>query len=111
MSGNNSSLTGRLFVGNGMAGTVVIDSQARLGTSPASFTPDQLTLNRGTVQTSTTFSLNDPNRGILLDVSGGTFSVAAGTTLTLAGTLSSPVTAAGIVVGSLTKTGAGTHGF
>jgi len=108
LSGNDSSLTGKLFVGNGQPGAVVIDSQARLGASPAVFTADQLTLNRGTVQTTTTFSLNDPNRGILLAVSGGTFNVAAGTTLTLASTLSSPVTASSIIEGSLTKTGAGT---
>ena len=72
LSGNNSAFTGKLFVGNGQPGTVSIDSQARLGASPAMFTADQLTLNRGTVQTTTTFTLNDPNRGILLAVSGGT---------------------------------------
>ena len=108
LSGNNSSYTGKLFLGNGQPGAVVIDSQARLGASPAVFTADQLTLNRGTVQTTTTFSLNDPNRGILFAVSGGTFNVAAGTTLTLASTLSSPATASSIVEGSLTKTGGGT---
>jgi len=108
LSGANGSFTGKLFVGNGQAGTVVIDSPARLGAGPAVFTADLLTLNRGTVQTTTTFSLNDPSRGILLGVSGGTFNVASGTTLTLASTLSSPVTASSIVEGSLTKTGAGT---
>jgi autotransporter-associated beta strand protein len=108
LSGANGSFTGKLLVGNGQPGTVVIDSQARLGASPANFTSDQLTLNRGTVQTTATFSLNDPNRGILLAVSGGTFNVASGTTLTLASTLSSPVTASGIVEGSLTKAGPGT---
>jgi autotransporter-associated beta strand protein len=108
LSGANGSFTGKLFVGNGQPGTVVIDSPARLGASPAAFTADQLTLNRGTLQTTATFSLNDPNRGILIAVSGGTFSVASGTTLTLACTLSSPATAANIVEGSITKTGLGT---
>jgi autotransporter-associated beta strand protein len=108
LSGNNSSFSGKLLVGNGQPGAIVIDSQARLGASPTNFISDQLTLNRGTVQTTTTMSLNDTNRGILLAVSGGTFNVASGTTLTLASTLSSPVTASSIVEGSLTKTGAGT---
>ena len=108
LSGANGSFTGKLFVGNGQPGAVVIDSQARLGASPAAFTADQLTLNRGTLQTTATLSLNDPNRGILIAVSGGMFNVASGTTLTLAGTLSSPATAANIVEGSITKTGLGT---
>jgi autotransporter-associated beta strand protein len=108
LSGASTSLTGKLFVGNGQPGTIVIDSQARLGASPPAFISDQLTLNRGTVQTTTSFSLNDTNRGILLAVSGGTFNVASGTTLTLSSTLSSTVTASGIVVGSLTKAGPGT---
>jgi len=107
LSGNNGSYTGKLFIGNGQAGTVAIDSQARLGASPTNFTANQLTLNRGTLQTTATFSLNDTNRGILLDVSGGSFNVAAGTTLTLASTLSSPVMPANVVAGSLTKAGAG----
>jgi fibronectin-binding autotransporter adhesin len=108
LSGANSAFTGKMMIGNGMAGTLVIDSPARLGASPTNFIAGQLTLNRGTLQTTTTMSLDDTNRGILLDVSGGTFNVASGTTLTLASALSSPVTASSIVVGSLTKTGAGT---
>ncbi len=108
LSGNNSSFTGKLLVGNGQPGAIAIDSQARLGASPAAFIADLLTLNRGTVQTTTTFALNDLNRGILIAVSGGTFNVASGTTLTLSSTLSSPVTAPGIVEGSLTKAGGGT---
>jgi len=107
LSGNNGSFTGKLLVGNGQPGAIVIDSQARLGASPSNFIRDLLDLNRGTVQTTTTMTLNDTNRGILLDVSGGTFNVTSGT-LTLSSTLSSPATASGIVVGSLTKAGPGT---
>ena len=108
LAGANSAFTGKILIGNGMAGTVVIDSQARLGTSPTVFTADQVTFNRGTLQTTATLALNDTKRGFLMDVSGGTFNVAAGTTLTLANTLSSPPATASFVAGSLTKTGAGT---
>ncbi len=108
LSGANTSFTGKVYIGTGAAGTVVINSQARLGASPAVFTPDQLVLNRGTLQTTATTALDDPNRGILLDVSGGTFNVASGTTLTLASVLSTPATPANVVVGALTKSGAGT---
>ena len=108
LSGTNSGYTGRIYVGNGMAGAVVIDSLARLGASPTNYVYNQLTLNRGTLQTTATFSFSDTNRGILLDVSGGTFSVAMNTTLTVGSTLSSPATASTIVEGSLTKTSAGT---
>jgi autotransporter-associated beta strand protein len=108
LAGNNSAYTGKLCVGNGMPGGLVIDSQARLGASPAVFTADQLDLNRGALQTTASFALDDVNRGITLDVSGGIFNVASGTTLTLSSTLSSPPTASGVIVGSLTKTGFGT---
>ncbi|TAK98263.1 MAG: hypothetical protein EPO07_12245 [Verrucomicrobia bacterium] len=108
LSGNNSNFLGKTFLGNGWYGAVAIDSPSRLGPSPASFTSDHLTMNRGTLLTTTTMTLSNDNRGILLDVSGGTFNVASGTTLTLASTLSSPVTAANIVVGGLTKAGLGT---
>jgi autotransporter-associated beta strand protein len=108
LSGNNSAFNGRTFIGNGVAGTVAIDNEARLGPAPAGFTADHLALNRGTLVTTATMTLGDTNRGILLDVSGGTFNVAPGTTLTLAGTMSSPDIAANVVAGALTKTGTGT---
>ncbi len=107
LAGTNTGFTGRMYVGNGQAGIIAIDSLARLGASPTNFFSNQLTLNRGTVQTTATMSLNDTNRGILIDVSGGTFNVASGTTLTVSSALSSPVTASGIIVGSLAKAGAG----
>jgi len=106
--GNNNGYRGRIYIGNGAAGTLAINTQARLGASPAVFTPDQLVLNRGTLQTTATMALDDPNRGILLDTSGGTFDVAGGTTLTLASVLSSPATPANVVAGALTKVGGGT---
>ncbi len=108
LSGNNSAFTGKTRIGNGAAGTLVIDSEARLGPLPATFTADQLTMNRGTLVTTTTMTFSNSNRGILLDVSGGRFNVAAGTTLTLAGVLSSPAMAGNAVGGSIGKTGSGT---
>jgi autotransporter-associated beta strand protein len=107
LSGINSSFTGKTFVGNGMAGTLVINSQAQLGANPASFSASQLDINRGTLQTTATFSINDANRGITIDVSGATFNVNPGTTLTLASPLASPATASGVIVGTITKTGSG----
>lgn len=107
LGGNNSAFTGKISVGDGMPGVIAINSQARLGAGPSAYVADQLDLNRGTVQTTATMSLDDPNRGIMLDVSGGTFNVASGTTLTLVSRLSSPATASSIVEGSLTKAGGG----
>lgn len=108
LSGSNTGFSGRIYIGNGAAGTLAINSQARLGSLPTTFVPDQLVMNRGTLQTTTTMALDEPNRGILIDVSGGTFNVASGTTLTIASVLSSPVGAGNAVVGAITKSGAGT---
>lgn len=108
LSGNNSNLLGKTLIGNGVVGAVQIDAESRLGPAPASFTADQLTLNRGTLVTTTTMTLSNTTRGILLDVSGGTFNVAPGTTLTLAGKLSSPSLGANVIAGSLGKAGSGT---
>ncbi|MDR3458111.1 MAG: autotransporter-associated beta strand repeat-containing protein [Verrucomicrobiae bacterium] len=108
LSGSNTGLTGKLLIGNGVAGAVQIDTESRLGPAPAAFTSDQLAFNRGTLVTTATMTLSNSNRGILLDVSGGTFNVASGTTLTLASTLSSPVTPGNVVAGALTKAGPGT---
>jgi autotransporter-associated beta strand protein len=116
LSGANSAFNGPVSVGNGSATTgqvgttVAIDSQARLGVAPTNYTANQLDLNRGTLQTTATFSLNDTNRGILLDISGGTFDVASGTTLTVSSPLTSPAVPTGytVVAGALTKADSGT---
>ena len=109
LAGNNSNFSGRALIGNGWFGSVTIDSPARLGPPPSAFTGDHLAFNRGTLVTTATMTLSNDNRGILFDVSGGTFNVASGTTLTVASTLSSPATdSASIIVGGLTKTGPGT---
>ncbi|MEY3897750.1 MAG: hypothetical protein RLZZ214_3271, partial [Verrucomicrobiota bacterium] len=108
LSGSNTAFAGKTLVGDGNAGTLILAAEAPLGPNPATVVSDQLTLNRGTLQTTATMALDDSNRGILLDVSGGTFNVAAGTTLTVACPLSSPVTAANIISGALRKSGPGT---
>ena len=100
--------TGRVLIGNGAPGTVAISSPAQLGAVPATFTFDQVTLNRGTLTTTATMTLNDANRGILLERGGGTFNVASGTTLTLGGTVSTPTITSSFAGGALIKTGGGT---
>lgn len=90
LSGANNAYTGRTLVGDGRFGTLVIDSEARLGANPAAFTADQLTLNRGILRTTQTMAIDDANRGVRVDVSAAVFQPAAGTTLTLAVPLSSP---------------------
>jgi len=90
LGGSNGAFTGKLIVGDGRFGTLVIDSEARLGANPASFTADQLTLNRGVLRTTQTLTIDDTNRGIRVDVSAALLRPAAGTTLTLAVPLSSP---------------------
>ena len=110
LTGNNANFTGQTILGfgAGAAGGLTIDSEARLGPNPATFTTNQLAMNRGTLTTTTTMSLSNPNRGILLDVNGGGFNVASGTTLTLGCQLFSPGLAGGATAGNLNKGGAGT---
>jgi len=109
LTGNNTNHTGRTQVGfgEGASGGLTIDSEARLGTNPASLTTNQLDLNRGTVATITTMTIGNPNRGVMLDISGGGFNVASGTTLTLSSPLYSPSLAGGATAGNLNKGGAG----
>jgi len=107
LSGNNSSFTGKTLIGTGLAGALTIDSEARLGAAPAALVSDQLALNRGTLYTTNTMVFQ-PTRGVLFNVDGGTIDVANGTTLTISGPISSPVTASNIVVSSLHKADGGT---
>ena len=110
LTGNNSSFAGQIIIGYGAgaAGGLTIDSEARLGANPATFTYNQLAMNRGTLTTTATMTLSNANRGILLDVNGGGFNVASGTTLTLLCPLFSPTIAGGATGGNLNKSGAGT---
>ncbi|MEK7781778.1 MAG: autotransporter-associated beta strand repeat-containing protein, partial [Verrucomicrobiota bacterium] len=96
MSGNNAAFTGKTKVGDGRFSGLSIDSEARLGANPATFTADQLTLNRGILY-SGTMTIDDANRGIRIGVSAGLFSVSPGTTTTIAVPLSSAASGNSIV--------------
>jgi autotransporter-associated beta strand protein len=110
LAGNNTNFIGQTVVGfgAGAAGGVTIDSEARLGANPLTLVSNQLSLNRGTITTTTTLTLSNANRGILFDVNGGGFNVPTNTTLTLLSPLFSPVMPGGATGGNLNKAGAGT---
>lgn len=92
-----NTYTGKTILGSG---TLVLAQLASLGTAPATATPDQLTLNGGTLESTATFAIDDANRGVTVGSAGGTISPDAATTLTI----SEPITGSG----TLTKAGAGT---
>jgi autotransporter-associated beta strand protein len=91
------------------SGTLAIADESLLGNNPASSVADQLTLNGGTLGSTTTLAINDSNRGISLGASGGTFSPDASSTLTLA----NRVTGTGPLIvngaGTLTLSGANNY--
>ncbi|MDP1587062.1 MAG: autotransporter-associated beta strand repeat-containing protein [Prosthecobacter sp.] len=93
LSGANT-YTGRTIIN---AGTIAINAENRLGSNPAAFAADQLTLNGGTLQSSATFAIDDVNRGITLGAGGGTFNTNASTTLTVSSVIAGS--------GNLTKSG------
>ena len=103
LGGANSAYTGKITVGDGRFGTLVIDSEARLGANPAAFTADQLTFNRGILRTTQTMTIDDANRGIRVGVSAALFQPAAGTVLTVAVPLSSPAAGATLQTAPLTS--------
>ncbi len=81
------------------AGVLSIAADSGLGTAPGAATPAQLTLNDGTLATTTDMTLAS-TRGLSLGASGGTLDVAASTTLSYDGSIAG--------AGSLTKAGTGT---
>lgn len=96
-SGNNASFSGKTVVGDGRFSGISIDSEARLGANPATFTADQLTLNRGVFYSNTNLTIDDSNRGIRIGESAALFNVAPGTTLTIAVPTSGPSSGANIL--------------
>lgn len=119
-SGNNASFTGKTVVGDGRFSGISIDSEARLGANPATFTADQLTLNRGVFYSNANLTIDDTNRGIRIGESAALFNVAPGTTLTIAVPTSGPSSGANIltapqfpnpVSGMLIKENTGTLSF
>lgn len=79
-------------------GTLAISADNQLDTAPASVTPGSIIFNGGTLNTTTTFTLN-ANRGIAM-TGNGTINVDGSTTLTYNGIIDG--------AGNLTKSGAGT---
>ena len=108
LTGNNTNFTGKMRIGNGIIGNLVISSEAQLGGNPSTFTPDQLTLNRGWLYTTTTFTISNSNRGIQIGMNDGLINVAVGTTLTLGCPVTSPAFGSGVVGGVLLKQNSGT---
>ena len=91
--------TGKTLVTGGI---LYIDREWSLGGNPTEYTPDQLTLDGGTLQINNNliFGANNPNSGIYIGSAGGTFLTDNGV-----------VAEAGCAIdgtGSLTKTGPGT---
>lgn len=84
LGGTNSAFTGKLLVGDGRFSGLSIHAEERLGANPATFTADQLTLNRGILHATANVTLDDANRGVRIGASAGIFNVAPGTTLTVA---------------------------
>src|SRR6185369_10869404 len=84
-------------------GTLKISDEGCLGVNPPAFAAGELTLNGGALETTTTMSLDDPNRGITVGAAGGTFNVDNGTVLSISG--ANIISGTG---GTLIKAGAGT---
>ncbi len=80
-----------------MGGTTWIDSEANLGTNPATLNTNQLVLNGGTLRSTGNVSISNTNRGITLGTNGGSFGSASGT---YTFTINTPIGGSG----SLTKT-------
>src|SRR5688572_475694 len=89
-------------------GTVSVASDANLGATPASATPNRIVLNSGALRTTTSFTLN-ANRGI--GVGNGTIDVPVGRTLSYGGVIAN--NGAGnlskLSFGGLTLSGANTY--
>jgi len=80
-----------------LGGTAWIDGEANLGPNPATLNTNQLLLNGGTLRSTGTASISNPNRGITLGTNGGSFGSASGVyTLTINNSIGGS--------GSLTKT-------
>lgn len=119
LSGNNSAFTGKIIVS---AGRFAINSDAALGAVPASFVPDSITLNGGTLLDGISNNVNgagfanggsftiNANRGITLGSSGGTIQVGYNTTrMIVSGVISGTGSLAKADGGDLVLLGANTY--
>ena len=89
-------------------GTVVVSSSANLGATPGTADNDNIILNNGTIQSTSSFALGT-NKGILVTGSGGTINTDASTTLTYGGVINGSGTLTKIGSGTLTLSGANTY--
>ena len=86
LSGANT-YTGQTVIANGI---LIIANENALGTN-TSYVGDQLTLNGGTLYANaTTLTIDDPNRGIYLGPSNGTFTSGTGQALTINNSIGGP---------------------
>ena len=76
---NANTYTGKTFLNEG---TLQISRESALGTGPASFVADQLTMNGGILRVIDNVAFNDINRGITMGAADGFFRVADNRTLT-----------------------------
>ena len=95
LAGTNT-YTGRTIAGGG---TLRVSSEQNLGTNPAAFAADQLTL-AGVLNATASFNIDDANRGLTIAAAGGTVSVNSTFTLGVANPIAG--------TGNLTVSGAGT---
>ena len=90
-------------------GVLSISQDANLGTPPGAPVGNQLTFNGGTLQSTTSFTLN-PNRGVTLNAGGGTFDVTGANVLTYGGVITGPGNLTKAGTGTLTLSGSNTYG-
>ena len=95
LSGTNTQ-TGLTTISGGK---ISVATDSNLGNAPGSVTAASITLNGGTLSTTSSFTLAT-NRGITLGASGGTIETSAATTLTYSGIIAGGANA-------LTKSGSG----
>ena len=111
--GGINTYTGTTTIGNGTVGngSLSISADSGLGAVPGSAIPGSLTLNGGTLTTTTSFTLGG-DRGISLGVGGGTLAPGSGSVeLTYNGIISGTgrLTEASPSDGNLVLTGANTY--
>jgi len=97
LTGTNNTQSGRIIIAGGK---LSLSDECSLSAMPATFTADSLTLDGGTLLSSSTWTLDDATRGVTLGEANGSVEVTAPAEVNLATPLTGP--------GALTKSGSGT---